>query len=89
MKIKLITVLTIFYGSFLSCSRNYTSIDVSREYCVCASLSLTSKEKCVSIWLDKFKFELNSEEDLRALSYNMIECNGFEGESDFNSLINQ
>ena len=66
-----------------NCKPNYTPEEVSSAYCNCASLSEDEKPACVKEWSIKYKGSLKTKEDHKTVNYNMIECNGFEGDNDF------
>lgn len=66
-----------------SCAKEYTPQEISESYCECIELSKDKKRTCVKGWSIKYKGTLKSEKDEREVNYNMIECNGFEGDNDF------
>lgn len=73
-------------GTFFlaSCKENYTPGQIAEDYCYCAQLHKTKKRSCVREWLVKYKSTLKTKEDYKEVNYSMIECNGFEGDNDFN-----
>ena len=66
-----------------SCSSSYSPEEVSEAYCKCASLPEDDKPACVKEWSIKYKGVLKTKEEHKTVNYNMIECNGFEGDNDF------
>ena len=68
---------------FSSCSESCTPEDVSVDYCACAQLSNDEKTACIQKWALKYKGRIKKIEDRKVINYNMIECNGFEGDNDF------
>lgn len=75
-----IVLLPFFY----SCSTNYSSEEIITAYCQCVELPQVKKTRCVSEWATKYNARYSTPEELKQLIYSMIECNGFEGENDFN-----
>ncbi len=80
MKFLYYCLLFIF---LVSCTTSYSPAEVSSAYCDCVSLSEDKKKPCVKEWAIKYKGALKSKEDHKTVNYNMIECNGFEGDNDF------
>lgn len=66
-----------------SCSKRYTPEEISNSYCECIELLEVKKIPCVKDWAVKYKGSLRTKEARKAVNYNMIECNGFEGDNDF------
>ena len=66
-----------------SCGEKYTPEEISNSYCVCIELSEDKKASCVKEWAVKYKGNLKTKEEHKQVNYNMIECNGFEGDNDF------
>jgi len=80
MKKYLILFLAIFISS---CNKNYTPEEVSNSYCDCVAFSEYKKKTCILDWAVKYKGALKTKEEHKKVNYNMIECNGFEGDNDF------
>ncbi len=77
---------SILFSSFIllySCSQDYTPQEVSESYCKCAQLTIEKKVQCVNEWEQKYKGSLRTLEERKVVNYNMIECNGFEGDRDY------
>ncbi|MCT4582268.1 MAG: hypothetical protein N4A35_12720 [Flavobacteriales bacterium] len=66
-----------------SCRQNYSPQEVSESYCKCAQLDPKEKTSCVKEWAEIYKGSLETPEERKLVNYNMIECNGFEGDRDF------
>jgi len=67
----------------VSCSSSYEPKEVSSAYCDCVSLPQDEKPACIKEWSIKYKGALKTAEAHKTVNYNMIECNGFEGDNDF------
>lgn len=66
-----------------SCGTKYTPEEVANSYCECVELSEDKKTTCVKEWSIKYKGSLTTTDEHKQVNYNMIECNGFEGDNDF------
>lgn len=78
------TFYFVFFSFFIvGCAESYTPDEIAEAYCKCSELPKVNKLSCINEWSQKFAGVLKTEEDQRQVNYNMIECNGFEGDNDF------
>jgi hypothetical protein len=80
------SIVFLFILFFSSCHNKYTPEEITKAYCDCTSLLASNKEACVKEWAAYYKGRLQTKEELKQVNYNMIECNGFEGENDFDLI---
>ena len=73
----------MLFVTVTSCGKSYTPEEISEAYCDCTTLPEDEKIPCVQEWATKYKGSIKTKEDRKTVNYNMIECNGFEGDNDF------